>query len=186
MNDGPGTAHGDAADADADAAAGGSTDGSPRAAEGTDVEPVPIAFGDDGLVPAVAQDAETGEVLMLAYASPTALERTLETGRAHYYSRSRAELWEKGATSGHTQTVRDVRVDCDGDALLYVVDQAGGACHTGYESCFHRIVEGTATSVSDDTDAGDGGRDEEEPREAGLSVAVRTDGQRAFDPDEVY
>src|SRR6056297_2387318 len=88
---------------------------------------VDLDFGDDGLVPAVAQDAETGEVLMLAYATREALSRTLETGRAHYYSRSRDELWEKGGTSGHTQTVREIRVDCDGDALLYRVEQAGGA-----------------------------------------------------------
>jgi phosphoribosyl-AMP cyclohydrolase len=103
---------------------------------------VDVDFGADGLVPAVAQDADSGEVLMLAYVSPEALERTRETGRAHYHSRSRDELWEKGATSGHVQRVREVRVDCDADALLYLVDQEGGACHTGYRSCFHRTVEG--------------------------------------------
>jgi phosphoribosyl-AMP cyclohydrolase len=187
MNDGAGASRGEAADVDldpeaeADAADGGPTDGSPRADGGADLESVPIAFGEEGLVPAVAQDADSGEVLMLAYVSPAALERTLETGRAHYYSRSRAELWEKGATSGHTQTVREVRVDCDEDALLYVVEQAGGACHTGYRSCFHRTVEGVAsTEPSKDTAALEG------DREAGLSVAVRPDGDRAFDPDEVY
>jgi phosphoribosyl-AMP cyclohydrolase len=93
-------------------------------------------------LPAVAQDAETGEVLMLAYVSREALARTRETGRAHYYSRSREELWEKGASSGHTQAVEEVRIDCDGDAILYVVEQTGGACHTGYRSCFHRTVDG--------------------------------------------
>jgi phosphoribosyl-AMP cyclohydrolase len=103
---------------------------------------VALAFDEQDLVPAVAQDTDTGEVLMLAYVSERALERTRETGRAHYYSRSRDELWEKGATSGHTQTVEEVRVDCDGDALLYRVDQTGGACHTGYRSCFHRTVDG--------------------------------------------
>jgi len=103
---------------------------------------VDIEFGADGLVPAVAQDADSGEVLMLAYVSPEALERTRETGRAHYYSRSRDELWEKGATSGHVQHVAEVRVDCDGDALLYLVDQEGGACHTGYETCFYRTLDG--------------------------------------------
>ena len=91
---------------------------------------VEVDFGDDGLVPAVAQDADSGEVLMLAYVSPAALERTRETGRAHYYSRSRDELWEKGATSGHTQEVQEIRVDCDADTLLYLVDQTGGACRS--------------------------------------------------------
>ncbi|MEE6210188.1 phosphoribosyl-AMP cyclohydrolase [Salarchaeum sp. III] len=103
---------------------------------------VDLDFGDDGLVPAVAQDADTGDVLMLAYANREALAKSQETGRAHYYSRSREELWEKGATSGHTQDIEEVRVDCDGDAVLYVVDQTGGACHTGYESCFHRTLDG--------------------------------------------
>ena len=103
---------------------------------------VDLAFDEQDLLPAVAQDAETGEVLMLAYVSEAALERTRETGRAHYYSRSRDELWEKGATSGHTQAIREVRVDCDGDALLYLVEQTGGACHTGYRSCFHRTLDG--------------------------------------------
>lgn len=104
---------------------------------------VDVDFGDNGLVPAVAQDAESKDVLMLAYVSPEALDKTLETGRAHYYSRSRDELWEKGATSGHTQAVREVRVDCDADTLLYLVDQAGGACHTGRETCFYRQIDGT-------------------------------------------
>ena len=117
---------------------------------------IDVAFGESGLVPAVAQDADSGEVLMLAYVSPAALERTKETGRAHYYSRSREELWEKGATSGHTQDVRDIRVDCDADALLYLVDQTGGACHTGHRSCFHRTLDGDHV------------------------------GDRVFDPDEVY
>ena len=103
---------------------------------------VDLDFGEDGLVPVVAQDADSGEVLMLAYATQEAVERTVETGRAHYYSRSRDELWEKGATSGHVQDVHEVRVDCDGDALLYRVDQAGGACHTGHRSCFYRTIEG--------------------------------------------
>ena len=117
---------------------------------------IDVEFGADGLVPAVAQDADSGEVLMLAYVSPAALERTRETGRAHYYSRSREELWEKGATSGHTQSVREIRVDCDADALLYLVDQTGGACHTGFRSCFYRTVDGDNV------------------------------GERAFDPEDVY
>ena len=103
---------------------------------------VDLAFDEQDILPAVAQDAETGEVLMLAYVSEVALERTRETGRAHYYSRSRDELWEKGATSGHTQAVSEIRVDCDGDALLYLIEQTGGACHTGYRSCFHRTIDG--------------------------------------------
>jgi len=104
----------------------------------------------------VAQDADSGDVLMLAYATRAAVERTVETGRAHYYSRSRDELWEKGATSGNTQAVEEIRVDCDGDALLYLVEQTGGACHTGYESCFHRTLDG------------------------------ETVGERVFDPEETY
>ncbi len=117
---------------------------------------VEVDFGDDGLVPAVAQDVESGTVLMLAYASPEALARTRETGRAHYYSRSRDELWEKGATSGHVQRVSEIRVDCDADAVLYLVDQTGGACHTGHRSCFYRTIEGENV------------------------------GERVFDPDDVY
>jgi phosphoribosyl-ATP pyrophosphohydrolase/phosphoribosyl-AMP cyclohydrolase len=101
-----------------------------------------ITFDDRGLVPVVAQDAGTGEVLMLAWANADALRRTRETGRAHYWSRSRAALWIKGETSGHTQEVVDVRVDCDADAVLYRVRQTGPACHTGERSCFHRVIEG--------------------------------------------
>jgi phosphoribosyl-AMP cyclohydrolase len=115
-----------------------------------------IAFDDDGLVPVVAQSTEDDEILMLAYATETAVERTRETGRAHYYSRSREELWEKGATSGHVQHVEEIRIDCDGDTLLYRVDQEGGACHTGYRSCFYRTLDGDVV------------------------------GEQAFDPDAVY
>jgi len=117
---------------------------------------IDVDFGAEGLVPAVAQDVDSGEVLMLAYVSPEALERTRETGRAHYYSRSREELWEKGATSGHTQAVQEIRVDCDADTLLYLIDQTGGACHTGHRSCFYRTVGGEHV------------------------------GERVFNPDEVY
>lgn len=117
---------------------------------------VDIDFDERGLVPVVAQDADTDEVLMLAYANRTAVERTMDTGRAHYYSRSREALWEKGATSGHSQSVREVRVDCDGDALLYRVEQSGGACHTGHYSCFYRTLDGTDV------------------------------GEMVFDPDDVY
>jgi phosphoribosyl-ATP pyrophosphohydrolase/phosphoribosyl-AMP cyclohydrolase len=100
-----------------------------------------LKFDAAGLVPVVAQDARTGSVLMLAYADRVALERTVESGRAHFWSRSRKELWEKGATSGNVQNVVEVRVDCDGDAILYRVEQTGPACHTGETSCFHRLVE---------------------------------------------
>lgn len=119
-------------------------------------EDVSVDFGEDGLVPAIAQDVETEEVLMLAYVSPEALERTRETGYAHYYSRSREELWKKGASSGHLQAVEEVRVDCDEDTLLYRVDQEGGACHTGRKSCFFRTIEGEEV------------------------------GERVFDPEDVY
>lgn len=115
-----------------------------------------LDFGEDGLIPAIAQDAETGDVLMLAYVSQEALAETQKTGLAHYFSRSREELWKKGGSSGHVQRVAEIRVDCDGDALLYRIDQEGGACHTGYRSCFYRTIE-----------------DE-------------TVGKKVFDPDEVY
>jgi phosphoribosyl-ATP pyrophosphohydrolase/phosphoribosyl-AMP cyclohydrolase len=95
-----------------------------------------VRFGDDGLVPVVAQSALSGEVLMVAYADRTALERTRSTREAHYHSRSRNALWKKGETSGHVQAVQDVRVDCDGDTVLFVVRQTGPACHTGTPTCF--------------------------------------------------
>lgn len=101
-----------------------------------------LRFDDRGLLPVVTQDALSGEVLMLAYANREALTATLSTGQAHYYSRSRDELWHKGATSGHVQDVVEVRVDCDEDSLLYRVLQTGAACHTGAYSCFFRNVHG--------------------------------------------
>jgi phosphoribosyl-AMP cyclohydrolase len=103
---------------------------------------VEIEFDSQGLVPVIAQDIETDQVLMLAYANREAVERTRETARAHYYSRSREELWEKGKTSGHIQAVTEIRTDCDSDTLLYRVRQNGGACHTGHRSCFYRTIEG--------------------------------------------
>ncbi|MGB7962548.1 MAG: phosphoribosyl-AMP cyclohydrolase [Propionicimonas sp.] len=90
----------------------------------------------DGLVPAVVQDVTSGAVLMLAWMDDEALRRTLETGRGTYWSRSRQCYWVKGETSGHTQTVREVRLDCDGDTVLLRVDQVGAACHTGAQTCF--------------------------------------------------
>jgi phosphoribosyl-AMP cyclohydrolase / phosphoribosyl-ATP pyrophosphohydrolase len=95
-----------------------------------------VRFGPDGLVPVVAQESRSGDVLMVAYADREALERTLSTGFAHYYSRSRKTLWRKGETSGHEQRVGEVRVDCDGDTVLFRVEQTGPACHTGTKTCF--------------------------------------------------
>jgi phosphoribosyl-AMP cyclohydrolase len=95
-----------------------------------------IRFGPDGLVPAVIQQHDSGEVLMVGYMDATALERTLTTGRVWFWSRSRQEYWRKGDTSGHEQHVMAVAADCDGDTLLVQVDQIGGACHTGARSCF--------------------------------------------------
>jgi phosphoribosyl-AMP cyclohydrolase len=97
-----------------------------------------VVFNADGLVPAVVQEATTREVLMLAWMNAEALSRTLVTGRATYWSRSRQTYWVKGETSGHHQHVREVRADCDGDTLLVVVDQVGPACHTGADTCFDR------------------------------------------------
>ena len=99
-----------------------------------------------GLIPAVAQDAVTGEVLMLAWMNQESLRRTLASGRATYWSRSRGELWVKGATSGHVQEVVEVRADCDGDSLLLRVRQTGPACHTGARSCFFEDVSVTAVA----------------------------------------
>jgi phosphoribosyl-ATP pyrophosphohydrolase/phosphoribosyl-AMP cyclohydrolase len=97
-----------------------------------------VAFDERGLVPCVVQDAGSGEVLTLAYMNAEALARTRATGEMHFYSRSRRELWHKGATSGDTQALRALRYDCDGDALVALVDPAGPACHTGERTCFHR------------------------------------------------
>jgi len=101
-----------------------------------------VTFGTGGLLPAIVQDAGTGEVLMLAYMNREALEKTLVVGKSHFWSRSRQALWRKGETSGHEQAVREIRLDCDGDALLLIVDQKGVACHTGARSCFYHRVQG--------------------------------------------
>ncbi len=111
---------------------------------------------EDGLVTAIAQDYKTGEVLMVAFMDKEALEKTIETRKAHYWSRSRRKLWKKGESSGHEQVVREILMDCDGDAVLLKVEQQGGACHTGYRSCFYRNIEGKIT------------------------------GEKLFEPDEVY
>jgi len=113
-----------------------------------------------GLIPAIAQDADTGEVLMLAYMNQEAFEETLACGNAVYYSRSRKKLWKKGETSGHVQKVREIRVDCDNDTVLLKVTQVGGAaCHKGYKSCFYKVLENDAFKIVE---------------------------QRVFDPEEVY
>lgn len=119
-----------------------------------------LKFNDQGLIPAIAQNAETGEVLMLAWMNAEALEKTIETGEAHYWSRSRGKLWRKGETSGNVQKVKEIRADCDKDVLLLKVDQTGGAaCHLGYRSCFLWVLkEGTWTE----------------------------DGVKVFDPEERY
>ncbi|HOO37015.1 MAG TPA: phosphoribosyl-AMP cyclohydrolase [Deltaproteobacteria bacterium] len=113
-----------------------------------------------GLVPAIAQDWETGEILMLAYMNEAAFEETLRTGKACYYSRSREKLWRKGEESGNVQVVKEIRTDCDNDTVVLKVEQIGGAaCHTGYRSCFFKKIEG-------DT--------------------IIEDGIKVFDPKEVY
>jgi phosphoribosyl-AMP cyclohydrolase len=100
-----------------------------------------IKWDADGLIPAIVQDAATKDVLMLAYMSAESLQRTLETGETVFWSRSRGKLWHKGETSGNVQRVREVRVDCDGDTLLLLVEPAGPACHTGQQTCFFRDLE---------------------------------------------
>lgn len=113
-----------------------------------------------GLIPAIAQDAASGKVLMLAFINRESWEKTLATGEVHYWSRSRRELWHKGGTSGNVQKVKAIYVDCDDDTVLFMVEQVGGAaCHTGMKSCFYRRVEGDA---------------------------LVTEGQPVFDPKEVY
>ncbi|RTZ97270.1 MAG: phosphoribosyl-AMP cyclohydrolase [Deltaproteobacteria bacterium] len=114
----------------------------------------------EGLVPAIAQDAVTHEVLMLGFMDQAAWEKTLETGKATYFSRTTQKLWTKGETSGHYQIVREIRIDCDNDTVLLKVEQlGGGACHTGYRSCFYRVLDGDS---------------------------LRIDGSPAFNPREVY
>jgi len=121
-----------------------------------------IKFDEKGLVAAIVQDAGTGEVLMFAYLNAEALSRTVETGRMHYYSRSRKKLWLKGEESGNFQELKEMRIDCDNDALLFRVKQKGGACHKGYRSCFFRTLKGD-----------------------GKNEFIVTE-ERIFNPDEVY
>ena len=113
-------------------------------------DPSTLSYNEAGLLPAVAQDAKTGEVLMLAWMNAEAVARTLETGRVTYGSRSRQAFWVKGETSGHVQTLVEMRVDCDRDALLVLVDQVGPACHTNRRSCFFTGVQGGEEVVLSD------------------------------------
>jgi phosphoribosyl-AMP cyclohydrolase len=109
-----------------------------------------IAFDRDGLIVAVAQQHDTGEILMVAWMNRAAVEQTLATGEAHYWSRSRMKLWRKGETSGQTQRLVEMRIDCDGDTLLLLVDQTGVACHTGRRNCFFRAVRnGRLETIAD-------------------------------------
>lgn len=109
-----------------------------------------IRFGPGGLVPVIVQDARSGRVLMFAYMDREAFARTIKSGFAHYYSRSRRKLWKKGEESGHVQEVIEIRLDCDGDAVLLRVRQRGpGSCHTGHESCFYRKLKRGAWLVTD-------------------------------------
>ena len=121
-------------------------DGRARGPAGLDRAPVgleQLRFDGDGLIPVIAQDADSGEVLMMAWANRDALERTLVEGRMVYWSRSRQELWRKGDTSGHEQHWQELRVDCDADVLVARVHQRGAACHTGERSCFFRTLAGS-------------------------------------------
>jgi phosphoribosyl-AMP cyclohydrolase len=114
-----------------------------------------------GLLPAIAQDHASGKVLMLAYINEASWQKTLQTGEAHYWSRTRREIWHKGGTSGHVQKIREIYADCDNDTVLFRVDQIGGAaCHTGHETCFHQRVE----------------------RDGSVTVI----GEKVFDPEKVY
>ena len=100
-----------------------------------------LKFNSDGLIPAIIQEQTTGRVLMMAWMNRASLEKTIETSQTHFWSRSRQKFWRKGETSGHTQTVKHIAFDCDGDTLLIQVEQIGAACHEGYKSCFFRSVE---------------------------------------------
>jgi phosphoribosyl-ATP pyrophosphohydrolase/phosphoribosyl-AMP cyclohydrolase len=130
-----------------------------------------VKFGADGLVPVVTQESRSGDVLMVAYANREALERTLSTGLAHYFSRSRGKLWQKGETSAHIQRIVEVRLDCDADAVLYRVEQTGPACHTGTRTCFSTVV-GRASGQAD-------GAKDEDPGGHVLSRLAHTVADRA-------
>lgn len=115
----------------------------------------------NGLLPTITQDYRTGKVLMLAYSNQLSFKKTLESLEAHYWSRSRRELWHKGGTSGNIQKIKEVYVDCDNDTILYIVEQIGGAaCHTGHETCFHKKID--------------------------RNGEVEVVGERRFDPEKIY
>ena len=121
-----------------------------KGAEQDETDELRPRFNADGLIAAIAQDAESREVLMMAWMNEEALRATLETGRATYWSRSRQELWVKGETSGNTQSVVNVMIDCDQDAILLTVNQIGGACHTGRPACFYRTIDPETLRLSRD------------------------------------
>jgi len=112
-----------------------------------------LVFNEAGLIPAIAQAHDSGEVLMLAWMNQEAIDKTLATGEVHYYSRSRGELWHKGATSGHTQKLIELRYDCDKDAILLLIDQTGPACHTHRRSCFYHALRGGKEVIISDPQA---------------------------------
>jgi phosphoribosyl-AMP cyclohydrolase len=120
-----------------------------------------LKFDKDGLIPAIIQDHKTGEVLMMAWMNQDSLQKTVETGKTHFFSRSRNKLWLKGESSGHTQSVKSVATDCDKDVVLIKVEQVGAACHDGYYSCFYR---------------------QHQPNQADWKIV----GKKVFDPDKVY
>ena len=107
-----------------------------------------LKFTEDGLIPAIIQEASTGRVLMMAWMNRASLESTIKTGKTHFWSRSRKKFWMKGESSGHTQQVKEIAIDCDGDTLLIQVEQIGAACHEGYKSCFFRSVQNGGADLS--------------------------------------
>jgi len=137
-----------------------------------------VRFGADGLVPVVTQESRSGDVLMVAFANQDALDRTLATGLAHYYSRSRGTLWQKGETSGHVQRVVEVRLDCDSDTVLYRVEQTGPACHTGTRTCFSTVLSGAGAPWAGGKRGSEDGQ-QEDPGGHLLSRLARTIAQRA-------
>lgn len=130
-------------------------------------DPASLTYDSRGLIPAIAQQAGTGEILMLAWMNAASIERSLEEGRAVYWSRSRQSFWRKGDTSGHIQKLLEIRVDCDRDALVLIVEQTGKACHLGVRTCFHRAVRRTA----------------EGPVESLTAAATTTPGDAAGEPE---
>jgi phosphoribosyl-AMP cyclohydrolase / phosphoribosyl-ATP pyrophosphohydrolase len=146
--------------------------------------PEAVRFDEDGLVPCVMQDWSTGEVLTLAYMNADALRLTRETGEVHFYSRSRGALWRKGETSGNVQRLRQLRYDCDGDALVALVEPAGPACHTGERSCFYRDLDGSADPAPDAP--GVDGEPEPAAHEAITALARTLEDRRRERPEGSY